>query len=162
MFGEKFNMVLKSWAKRPNIYTGDFAPEIGMKRILIVDDDVSTCQQLEQALQTLGYEAITAHDGEEALEVFDREDIDLVIADIIMPKLSGTELLKKIHERDKDIRVIMITGIPSRESILDTIEHEGFTYLTKPIQVETMKYLIDRALESSGSLGTAEAGSEEK
>jgi DNA-binding NtrC family response regulator len=124
-----------------------------MKRILIVDDDVMTCQQLGETLRTLGYETIAAHDGEEALKVFDREQIDLVIADIIMPRLSGTELLKQIHERNKDIRVIIMTGIPSKESILDTIEHEGFTYLTKPIQFETMKYLIDRALEPSDMAG---------
>ena len=131
---------------------GDYCTGEGMKRILIVDDDVATCQQLEGTLRTLGYETITAHDGDEALEVFDREHIDLVIADIIMPRLSGTELLKQIHDRDKNIQVIIMTGIPSRESILETIEHEGFTYLTKPIQVETMKYLIDRALEVSNSV----------
>jgi len=117
-----------------------------MKRILIVDDDIGTCQQLEQSLRLLGYETTTAHDGEEALRVFDYDHIDLVIADIVMPRLSGTELLKQIHARNKDVHVIMMTGLPSKESILDTIEHEGFTYLTKPIQVETMKYLIDRAL----------------
>ena len=120
-----------------------------MKRILIVDDDIATCQQLEQSLRILGYDTITAHDGDDALRVFDSEQIDLVIADIVMPRLSGTELLKEIHERNKDIQVIIMTGLPSKESILDTIEHEGFTYLTKPIQVETMKYLIDRALEVS-------------
>jgi DNA-binding NtrC family response regulator len=119
-----------------------------MKRILIVDDDITTCEQLRMALRTLGYDTITAYDGQEALEVFDRGNIDLVIADIIMPRLSGTQLLKEIHQRNQDTRVIMMTGIPSRESILDTIEYQGFTYLTKPIQVETMKYLIDRALES--------------
>ena len=123
-----------------------------MKRILIVDDDITTCQQLGETLRSLGYDTLTAHDGQEALEVFDNDKIDLVIADIIMPNLSGTELLKKIHQRNRNIRVIMMTGIPSRESILDTIEHEGFTYLTKPIQIETMKYLIDRALEPSEAL----------
>jgi two-component system response regulator HydG len=117
-----------------------------MKRILIVDDDIATCQQLSLTLQTMGYDTVTAHDGEEALHVFDQGDVDLVIADIIMPKLSGTELLQKINDRNKDVRVIIMTGIPSKESILDTIEHEGFTYLTKPIQMETMTYLIDRAL----------------
>jgi DNA-binding NtrC family response regulator len=117
-----------------------------MKRILIVDDDIATCQQLSATLETLGYETVTAHDGEEGLNVFDQGDVDLVIADIIMPKLSGTELLQKINDRNKDVRVIIMTGIPSKESILDTIEHEGFTYLTKPIQMETMTYLIDRAL----------------
>ena len=127
-----------------------------MKRILVVDDDVATCQQLEHTLRTLGYETVIAHDGVEALDVFDQGQIDLVIADIIMPKLSGTELLKKIHERDKEIQVIIMTGLPSRESILDTIEHEGFTYLTKPIQIETMKYLIDRALGVTNSIGRSE------
>ena len=117
-----------------------------MKRILIVDDDIATCQQLSLTLKTMGYDTVVAHDGEEALGVFDQGDVDLVIADIIMPKLSGTELLQKINDRNKDVRVIIMTGIPSKESILDTIEHEGFTYLTKPIQMETMTYLIDRAL----------------
>jgi DNA-binding NtrC family response regulator len=125
-----------------------------MKRILIVDDDIATCQQLEQTLHILGYDTVVAHDGEEALQVFENDRIDLVIADIVMPKVSGTELLKKLHQKDKDIQVIMMTGLPSKESILDTIEHEGFTYLTKPIQVETMKYLIDRALEDNA--GTIE------
>jgi DNA-binding NtrC family response regulator len=125
-----------------------------MKRILIVDDDIATCQQLEQTLRIFGYDTIIAHDGEEALQVFENDRIDLVIADIVMPRVSGTELLKKIHQRNKDIQVIIMTGLPSKESILDTIEHEGFTYLTKPIQVETMKYLIDRALEEGA--GTIE------
>ncbi len=122
-----------------------------MKRILIVDDDIATCQQLSLTLETLGYATVIAHDGEEALDVFDQGNVDLVIADIIMPKLSGTELLQKINDRNKDVRVIIMTGIPSKESILDTIEYEGFTYLTKPIQMETMTYLIDRALSPKGT-----------
>ena len=61
-----------------------------MKRILIVDDDIATCQQLSLTLQTMGYDTVIAHDGEEALRLFDQGDVDLVIADIIMPKLSGT------------------------------------------------------------------------
>ena len=117
----------------------------GKRNILIVDDNPDQCEILAELVGEIGHNAYTATDGEMALQVFDERSIELVITDIKMPKMDGMALLEKIRERDAGVRIIVVTGFPSSETILRTIENDGYTYLVKPVKLKSMAALIEKA-----------------
>lgn len=115
------------------------------RNILIVDDNPEQCEILSELVSELGHTAYTAADGEMALQLFQERRIDLVITDIKMPRMDGMTLLEKIRQRDPKVRVIVVTGFPSSETILRTIENDGYTYLVKPVKLKSMASLIEKA-----------------
>jgi len=115
------------------------------RNILIVDDNPEQCEILSELVSELGHKAYTAADGELALQLFQERRIDLVITDIKMPRMDGMALLEKIRQRDPKVRVIVVTGFPSSETILRTIENDGYTYLVKPVKLKSMAALIEKA-----------------
>jgi len=115
------------------------------RNILIVDDNADQCDILANLVAEIGHKAYTATDGQMALQMFQERKIDLVITDIKMPRMDGMTLLERIRQRDPDVRVIVITGFPSSETILRTIENDGYTYLVKPVILKSMANLIEKA-----------------
>lgn len=83
------------------------------KKVLVVDDDVSTVKFLSAALEENGYETVGAHNGAEGLEKIKSENPDLVILDVMMPKKTGFVLFKQLRrtEEYKDLPIIMLTGV---------------------------------------------------
>lgn len=123
--------------------------EMQMVRILVVDDDKNTRRLLEAVLTAENYTVFTASNGEEALEVMDREHIDLVVLDIMMPKMDGYEFTRILRESDNNLPILMVSAKQMPED-----RHRGFIvgtddYITKPIDVEEMllriKALLRRA-----------------
>ncbi|MCD7773137.1 MAG: response regulator transcription factor [Ruminococcus sp.] len=117
-----------------------------MVNILVADDDKHTRMLLKAILQNANYEVVTAEDGEQALEVLDREHIDLVIIDIMMPKMDGYEFTKIVRDSGNTIPVLMLTA-----KILPADEKQGFIvgtddYITKPIDEEKLLYRIKALL----------------
>ena len=115
------------------------------KQILIADDDPTQCEILAQLVGELGYQAYSSTDGDMALQVFKERNFDLVITDIKMPHMDGLTLLQKIRKLNNAVRVIVLTGYPSSETILKTIENDGYTYLVKPVKLQAMAALIEKA-----------------
>lgn len=120
-----------------------------MFRILVVDDDKNTRLLLRAVLEAENYTVVTAENGEEALELMDREHIDLVVLDIMMPHMDGYEFTKAIRSTDNNLPVLMVSA---RQLPAD--KHKGFLvgtddYMTKPIDEEEMllriKALLRRA-----------------
>ena len=116
-----------------------------MFHILVVDDDKNTRMFLSAVLENSGYTVFTACDGEDALEVMDREHIDLVVLDIMMPKMDGYEFTRILRENDNNLPILMVSA-----KQLPADKHKGFLvgtddYITKPIDDEEMIYRI-RAL----------------
>lgn len=120
-----------------------------MINILVADDDKHTRLLLKAILQNANYAVITAENGEEALDVLDKEHIDLVIVDIMMPKIDGYEFTKIARDTNNTIPILMLTA-----KILPTDEKHGFIvgtddYITKPIDEEKLllriKALLRRA-----------------
>jgi two-component system NtrC family response regulator len=104
-----------------------------MKRILIVDDEVALVKSMKNFFQFKGVDALTACTGEEALEVLKNEkDIALVITDVIMPGISGIDLLKRIKEMSPAIPVIVMTGMLSIENTVSSLQNGASDYLLKP------------------------------
>jgi len=120
-----------------------------MFNILVVDDDKNTRLLIEAVLRADGYSVITAKDGQEALEVMDREHIDLVVLDIMMPRMDGYEFTKTLRAVNNDLPILMVSA-----KQLPADRKQGFLvgtddYMTKPIDEEEMllriKALLRRA-----------------
>lgn len=88
-----------------------------MMRIMIVDDEVHVARILAESVRLQGHEAIVANSGPEGLSLLDQRPIDLVFLDIVMPKLSGIEVLRRIRETRPALPVIVITGNASAEEV---------------------------------------------
>lgn len=116
-----------------------------MFRILLVDDDKNTRLLLKTVLEAENYTVVTAGNGEEALEIMDQDYIDLVVLDIMMPKLDGYEFTEAIRNVDSNLPILMVSA---RQLPAD--KRKGFLvgtddYMTKPIDEEEMLLRI-RAL----------------
>lgn len=118
-----------------------------MATLLIADDEHTIRDYIERIAETMGHRAIQAPDGKAALEKFKNNPVDLVILDVQMPGLDGISLLHQIKEIDVKAVVIIMTGFPSADDIIATIEDDGYTYISKPLSLEKMKDLITHGLE---------------
>jgi DNA-binding NtrC family response regulator len=104
--------------------------------ILIVDDEENVTKLLNKVLIKEGYETHMAHNGEEALEVIDNCDIDIVISDIKMPGMSGLELLKNIGKVAPFIKVVLITAFATVDTAIEALRMGAKDYITKPFNIE--------------------------
>jgi CheY-like chemotaxis protein len=122
-------------------------------KILVVDDDILVLEALKELLASSGYEVRAATRGEEALEILDHEEFDLLILDVVMPKMTGLELCRRVRMRDdamSKVKIIMLTAKSEMKDI-ETGETCGCDlYLTKPIEPEKLKELIQDKLKDSG------------
>lgn len=109
-------------------------------KILIVDDDKDIVEALKNRLVKEGYEAVTAYDGEEALQKVKEENPDIVVLDLMMPKRNGFEVLKEIREKFKDKwrPVIIVSAQDELASLEKCYSLEADHYLTKPCDMETV------------------------
>ena len=115
--------------------------------ILIVDDEKNIREGLGKTLKLDGYNVLLAENGEEAYKVFCENEIDLVIADLRMPKLSGDELLKKIAPEYPTVNVIILTGYGTIEAAVQAMKYGAYDFLTKPINMDHFSLVVKRALE---------------
>lgn len=118
-----------------------------MANILIVDDEESIRHLLSSIVTRIGHNPIEAPDGKAAVEKFKEIKIDLSFVDINMPKLDGIGYLEAVKEIDPKAVVIMMTGYPSAETIIQTIEDDGYTYIAKPLEINRVVDLVERGLE---------------
>jgi two-component system NtrC family response regulator len=117
------------------------------KRVLVVEDEENLRRVTQLKLQQAGYEATTAEDGTEALEILSRSPQDLVLTDLKMPGMSGIELLNNIKQTYPEIIVIVITAYGTIESAVEAMRMGAYDYIMKPVSAEALKLVISRALE---------------
>ena len=103
-----------------------------MVHVLIVDDEVNIRKVLAAMLKREGYEVTTAGDGEQALAAMQRAAIDVVVTDLVMPRLGGLELLKRLSADYPDVPVIFITAHGTVDSAVAALKAGAFDYITKP------------------------------
>lgn len=113
------------------------------KKILIVDDEKDIVETIKFMLETEGFECITAYDGEEALSKAKEENPDLIILDVMMPKINGYKIcrLLKFDDKYKDIPVIMVTARSQMEDKAIGKETGANEYITKPFDI---MHLVER------------------
>ncbi len=101
---------------------------------------------MEFSLTEAGHHVEAAAGGEEGLRLFEKGSFDAVITDITMPGMSGMEVLARIHERDSDLPVIMITAYGTIESAVQAMRQGAFDYITKPFNRDELRLTLDKAL----------------
>jgi DNA-binding NtrC family response regulator len=115
--------------------------------ILLVDDDPDCIDIISEVLKRTGLEVEVARDGEEALNKFTMKSFELILTDLMMPKMNGMSLLKEIRRREKEAVVLVITGFGTIESAVSAIKAGAYDYITKPINLDELELVINRALE---------------
>jgi len=115
--------------------------------ILLVDDDPNCIDIISEVLKRTGLEVEVARDGEEALNKFTMKSFELILTDLMMPKMNGMSLLKEIRRRGKEAVVLVITGFGTIESAVSAIKAGAYDYITKPINLDELELVINRALE---------------
>jgi two-component system, NtrC family, response regulator HydG len=115
--------------------------------ILIIDDDPYMTNLLENFFKKEGYQIFTSSRGKQGLKLVNTERIDVVLCDIRLPDINGTELLLYIRQASPDTAVIMITAYAEIRAAVESIKAGAFDYVTKPIQPEEISNTIRRAIK---------------
>ncbi len=118
-----------------------------MSRLLIIDDDEVLRTTLKLYLKDEGYELFDADGGKSALEKLEDINPDIVLCDIKMPDMSGLDVLDKIKEFNSGIQVIMITAFNDVNSTISAMQKNAFDYITKPLDIPSLKTKLKKALE---------------
>ena len=116
-------------------------------RILVVDDEESHRIMLRAVLKDEGYEVVEAADGSEAVRAVEQEPFDLVLLDVRMKTMDGIEALNEIRKISPLIPVLIMTAYASVKTAVEALKAGAFDYLTKPLDIEELKILIEKALE---------------
>ena len=101
------------------------------KKILIVEDDKDFLAILQKKFTIEGFSVVVAENGEEAIEVAEKEKPDLILLDIMMPKMDGLVMAKKIRENDKNVPIMLLTNLKDTDYTSDTEKPNEFDYLIK-------------------------------
>jgi DNA-binding NtrC family response regulator len=117
-----------------------------MRNILVVDDEASVIESLRVILKDQ-YTVLGAGDGKEALAIIEKESVDLVILDLLMPELGGLELLRRLQLSCQDTGVIVLTAVKDVKSIVEAVKLGALDYIIKPFDVEEIKITIEKALQ---------------
>jgi DNA-binding NtrC family response regulator len=116
-------------------------------RILIIDDEEVLQDVLSQLIGRDGHETFSARTGEDGLSTLEREEIDLVLLDLMLPGMSGMEVLKQIRKEDPDQVVVVITAYSSIEGAIEAMREGAFHYIPKPFKNEEVLHTIRKGLE---------------
>lgn len=117
------------------------------KRILVVDDEENLRRVTQLKLQQAGYEALTASDASQALDVLSKHPQDLVLTDLKMPGMSGIDLLRKVKEEYPEVIVVVVTAYGTIESAVEAMRLGAYDYIIKPVNSDALKLIVSRALE---------------
>jgi len=114
--------------------------------ILIVEDEETLASSLKRVFTREGYSVDVAEDAEKGLELIEKNSYDVIITDIILPGISGIELLRKIKEKEPDQLVIIITAYASVETAVEALRAGAYDYVIKPIIHQEIKQIVRNAL----------------
>ncbi|HEX6200038.1 MAG TPA: sigma-54 dependent transcriptional regulator, partial [Thermoanaerobaculia bacterium] len=115
--------------------------------ILIIDDEEVLQDVLSSLLRKEGYEVLSAKTGETGLEVLAEEEVDLVLLDLMLPGISGQEVLKEIRRREPEMVVVVVTAYSSIESAIEAMRQGAFHYIPKPFKNEEVLLTVRKGLE---------------
>ncbi|HYZ90525.1 MAG TPA: sigma-54 dependent transcriptional regulator [Myxococcales bacterium] len=116
-------------------------------RILVVDDDASTREVFGELLQRWGYDVEQTSDGHDALKLTAERRPDVIISDLVMPKLDGLALTRALREESPDTPVIIITGEGTIDAAVEAVREGVFDFVEKPLDPARLKVILQRALE---------------
>ena len=116
-----------------------------MAHVLIVDDETNIRRVLAAMLKRDGYDVTAAEDGEQALAAMGRVPVDVVVTDLVMPRMGGLDLLRHVASAHPDVPVIMITAHGTVDTAVEAMKAGAFDYITKPFDQEDLRKVIAKA-----------------
>lgn len=125
-------------------------------KILVIDDDNIIRIACEKTLRPLGYSVDTAESGKVGLAMLKQKRYDLVLLDLMMPEMSGSEVLEQIRAYDENIIIVIITGFATIESAVETLKKGAYDYIPKPFSPEELRNVVRKGLERRELLLRAE------
>ena len=119
-------------------------------KILVVDDEATIRESLHDWLTDAGYQMFTAENGPQALEIIEKENLGIVIADLVMPGMDGIELMKRAREILPNVQVIIITAYGSIPTAIAAMKEGAYDYIEKPFCPERVESVLERLVEHQG------------
>ncbi|MFQ6109153.1 MAG: response regulator, partial [Candidatus Aminicenantales bacterium] len=116
------------------------------EKILIIDDEARICSSLRGILEDEGFVVRTTDSGEDGLHLLRRENFDLILLDIWLPRMSGIDVLKKVKSSEENVPVVMITGHGSVETAVQATKLGAYDFLEKPLSLEKVVLTVKNAL----------------
>jgi DNA-binding NtrC family response regulator len=135
--------------------------KLSAETILVADDDPYIQEALQDRLETLGYRVSLAADGQQALEILEHKDPQLILLDIEMPGMKGLEVLKEIRRRESEIPVIMITAYGSIDLAVQAMKEGAYDFIPKPFDPGHVALVVGKAMERQRLKGEVQVLSEE-
>jgi DNA-binding NtrC family response regulator len=117
------------------------------ERVLIVEDDSAARVGLEQLVKSWGFAADSAKDGEDALEKVTTFRPAIVITDLVMPRMDGLGLLRALQQQGADCTTLLLTAQGTVETAVEAMKEGAYDYLTKPVDIQRLKILLDKIVE---------------
>jgi DNA-binding response OmpR family regulator len=127
------------------------------KRILIVEDDPALLRGLKDNFETQGYQVRTANDGQKALDALAKEPPDLLLLDLMLPKVNGYEICKSVRARQLDLPIIMLTAKGQEDDIVRGLELGADDYVTKPFSIRELLARVKAFLRRQAAVDDAMA-----
>jgi len=118
-----------------------------MSTVLVIDDDAAILHMIQRSLKNLDLEVITALSADEGLGALSR-GVDVVLLDIMLPKISGMEVFQRIREHDHRLPVIFITADAGSESAIEAMQRGAYDYVAKPLDLPKLNELVSKALDT--------------
>ena len=118
------------------------------KKILVVEDEEALLKLYERMLEADGHEVTAVATGQEALDLMEEEEFDLMFLDIMLPDIRGDKIVEEIRGRGDETTVILITGFPELQSSIDALDLGIYEILLKPIKVDELLRVAHEALSS--------------
>jgi DNA-binding response OmpR family regulator len=113
---------------------------------MVVEDDATLRRILRDVLVIKGYEVVVASDGEEGCRLFAEHDVDLVIADVMMPRMDGFEMVRRMRERGANTQFIFLSALDSAEDVVEGFRSGGHDYLRKPFDMSELLVRVESLL----------------
>ncbi|MBN2191528.1 MAG: response regulator [Polyangiaceae bacterium] len=132
------------------------AIEVPAVRLLIVDDDRAICEYMQTLLEKDGFAVQTVSDPTLVEEEVRRGDYHVIILDLMMPRMDGIEVLRRIRGIDSDIAVVMFTAHPNLESAVASMKLDAVDYIKKPFNVDEFREVLSRVMKKKGLARTPE------
>ena len=118
-----------------------------MSRALVVDDEISMRMTISAFLRRDGIECDVAENARQALDMFVLKDYDILITDVIMPKMTGIELMEKVREVNQDCKIIILTGEPTVDTAVRAVQYQANDYMAKPVTKDELLRIVRRNLQ---------------
>jgi two-component system phosphate regulon sensor histidine kinase PhoR len=116
-------------------------------RILVVDDEMGIREGCKRALSAVGYAVDEAEDGNGGFQKVKESPYDLILVDLMMPRMGGLDLIQKVHQIDPEIIIVVITGYATIETAVEATKRGAYDYLPKPFAPDALTALVKRGLE---------------